>query len=127
MSFFAYKLIHLAGIFTFVTMLAAVLANAGRGDRSEASSTAGWVRIALFASLAVVITAGFGMLARMGVLAGGGGLPGWVALKLGLWFGLGALVVVPRLGVRTARVLLFALPIAVVAAGAVAIFKPLSG
>ena len=55
------------------------------------------------------------------------GLPGGVALKLGLWFGLSMLVVVPRLGVRTARVLLIALPVAVVAAGAVAIFKPLSG
>jgi hypothetical protein len=53
-----------------------------------------------------------------------GALPSWIYAKLAIWVTLAAALVVPYLGRTHARVLLVAVPLLAVAAGAVALYKP---
>ena len=122
MSFLAYKVTHLFGIFTLVTILAGVCVDSLRGSRPAGSRHAVPVRIGFASALFVTLFGGFGMLARMGVL--GSGLPGWVMLKLAIWISVAAAGLLPYRGARAARAVLFAVPITAVLAGAIALFKP---
>ncbi len=72
-------------------------------------------------SLLVVFVAGFGMMARLGIM---GGWPTWIYIKIALWLVLGAAVVVVRRAPELGRVWLFLLPLVGAAAAWVAITHP---
>lgn len=118
-----YKLVHLLGIFMALVALAGPsLHAAAGGDRNEnplrrsmaVLHGAGWV---------LIVTGGFGMLARIGV-DHGALFPGWVWGKLAIWVVVGGLVAVPYRRPQLARFVLWSLPLVGLAAAVLAILKP---
>lgn len=122
MSFLAYKLVHLAGLFTLTTVLAGVCVQALHGDASPGSRRTPLVAAVFVLAALLILIGGFGMLARMGLLRSG--LPRWALVKLGIWIGVVAMATVPHRGPGWARFALLALPIVLVLAGATALYKP---
>lgn len=120
-SYPVYKLLHYFGLFLVVTALSGGAFAAIQGQyldhpwRKKAAMIHG---IGLF----LVLLGGFGMLARLGITDG---LPGWIHLKLGLWAGLAALMIVVK-RIPKAAAIAWAATIALAwLAGYVALYKPL--
>jgi hypothetical protein len=84
-SYNVYKLIHLISIMG----LFIALGSAAVTDKSQSRWAAPFHGIALL----LILTAGFGMLARLGVH---GALPGWVIGKLVIWLLLGGALAIAR-------------------------------
>ena len=122
MPYAIYKLMHFLGIFLMITTIAAtcmhVLRGGGRADNPFRRALAATHGIAAL----LILTGGFGMLARMGVMHGG--LPGWVYVKVAIWVALGAALPLAYRGRHYARLLLMAVPLLALAAGATALYKP---
>jgi hypothetical protein len=125
-SYSAYRVIHLVGIF----LLLVVLGGAARAGRAAAGDTtreavrarrlaAGLHGLALF----IVLLGGFGLLARLGIVHGTE-WPGWVWAKVVIWLVAGGLIVVPRRKPGWGAALLFVLPLLGGLAAWLAIFKP---
>jgi len=123
MPYIAYKLMHFLGIFMLLVAVTAtgvhVLRGGTRKDHAERrllSATHG-------VAMVLILTGGFGMLARLGIVQGG--LPGWVLVKLGLWLFFGASPWLAYRGAGFARAVLVGLPLMGVLAAAIALYKPL--
>lgn len=123
MSYITYKLIHYVGIFTILVILAATSMHAlhggTRADKPHRRLLAAVHGIAVF----LVLLGGFGMLSRLGIIDGG--FPNWVLVKMLIWLVLAAVLAVPYLGRSWARMMLVALPLLAVSAGALALLKPI--
>jgi len=87
MSYFYYKILHVFAILVLFTSLG-TLAAAGSGTGGRLRRIAG---VAHGVAMAIILVAGFGLLARLGLF---GSIPAWAWLKIGLWLLLG-LVVLP--------------------------------
>lgn len=123
MSYVAYKLVHLLGIFTLLVALAGMAAHAATGQtKGENANYRALLALHGLGAL-IALTGGFGLLARIGI-SGGGFLPGWIWAKLALWVLLGALVALPYRKRALARVLLFILPLLGLVGAALANYKP---
>ena len=122
MSYAVYKLMHLLGIFMVITALAATSMHVLRGGSRTDNPYRRVLGITHGIAAALILTGGFGMLARMGVMHGG--LPNWIYVKLAIWVTLAAAMVVPYRGPRYARALLIAVPVLALLAGATALYKP---
>lgn len=122
MSYPFYKILHFVGIFMMLVALAATCMHAATGG-SKADNP---FRKALGATHGIaallILTGGFGMLARLGIVQGG--LPIWVIVKLAIWVALAAAVALPYLSRTWARALLVAMPVLAALAGATALLKP---
>lgn len=88
-----YWYMHVFGIGLVVLALGGVSLHAMSGGTKETSGGRVLATASHGGGLLLVLTAGFGMLARLGVVQGG--LPGWVWAKLVVWAVLGALFMVP--------------------------------
>jgi hypothetical protein len=117
-SLHAYKVIHLLGVFLLFAGLGGycALAIAGQGSAMARKVSA----MAHGGALALVLVAGFGQLAHLGLFAS---WPLWVWLKLAIWILLGGVVVAIRRLDRAAAPLLFLLPLLGALAAYLAIFK----
>jgi hypothetical protein len=125
MPYDVYRLIHFLGIFVMLCALTYACAHAGRdGSRADRSTRRKLAMVHGVATL-MVLTGGFGMLARLGIVQGG--LPSWVVIKLGLWLVLAVAITLPYLNRAFARSLPVALPLVALAAAATAFYKPLAG
>ncbi len=122
MPYAVYKLMHFLGIFMLITAIAATSMHVLRGGTRADNPYRRILGATHGIAAALILTGGFGMLARMGAMHGA--LPNWIYAKLAIWFALAAALVVPYLGPRYARALLIAAPVLAVAAGAVALYKP---
>ncbi len=122
MSYPFYKIMHFVGIFMMLVALAATCMHAAMGGLKADNP---W-RKALGATHGIaallILTGGFGMLARMGIVQGG--LPTWVLIKLAIWTALAAAMALPYLSRGWARALLVAMPVLAALAGATALLKP---
>lgn len=122
MPYAVYKLMHLAGIFTMLVSLALACAHAitpgTAGDRKARRGFALTHGVAML----LVLTGGFGMLARLGTVHGA--LPGWVVAKLAIWTLLAGAVALPHRNPSLARALPVLVSIAALGAAATAIYKP---
>ena len=122
MPYVVYKLMHFLGIFMLITTLAATSMHVLRGG-SRADNPYRRILGAIHGVAALLIlTGGFGMLARLDVMHGA--LPNWVFVKLAIWVTLAAAMMVSYLGRGYARALLVVVPVLAMAAGAVALYKP---
>lgn len=114
-----YKLLHVLGIFLVFQGIGAAVVLAGAAPGSP------WRRASIIGhgiGLLLILVAGFGMLARLGIIAA---TPGWVWVKLVVWVVLGALpFVLRRYPGATRWVWGSAIGLGVLAAS-MAIFKPL--
>jgi len=117
-----YKIMHLAGIFVLLVALAATCMHAAMGGAKAENPFRKALGAAHGIAALLILTGGFGMLARMGIVQGG--LPTWVIIKLVLWVALAAGMALPYLGRRWARALLFAMPVLAALACATALLMP---
>ena len=122
MPYAVYKLMHFLGIFMMITALAATSMHVMRGGARADNPYRRILGITHGVAALLILTGGFGMLARLGVMHGG--LPGWIHVKLAIWVALAAAVMVPYRGRRYARALVIAVPVLALAAGATALYKP---
>ena len=122
MSYAVYKLMHYLGIFMLITALAATSMHVLRGGSRTDNPYRRALGITHGIAAALILTGGFGMLARLGVMHGA--LPNWIYAKLVIWVALAAAMAVPYRGRTHARALLIAVPVLALAAGAVALYKP---
>ncbi len=120
-SYTTYKLLHFLGLFMmFVALGGASIHALSGGEKVPATRRVIGILHGVGALLALV--AGFGMLARLELLADG--LPGWVIAKLLIWLLLAALVGLPYRKRQLAAALAFALPLIALLAAWLALFKP---
>ncbi len=87
MSYEFYKFLHVFSVLLLFTSLG-TLAAAANSDSGRLRKLAG---IAHGIALTLILVAGFGLLARLSLMAA---IPIWVWLKMGLWLAL-ALIVIP--------------------------------
>lgn len=81
MSYEFYKILHIFSVLMLFTALGTAAAGEAAGDRLR--RLAG---VAHGVALALILVAGFGLLAKLRIL---GSIPGWVLIKFSLWFLLG--------------------------------------
>jgi hypothetical protein len=123
MSYAAYKLIHLLGIFTLLVALAGMAAHAASGQTKEQNPSYRLLLALHGLGALVALTGGFGLMARVGV--GHGELfPGWIWAKLVLWLLLGGLIALPYRRAGWAKGILFLLPLLGLLGTYLANYKP---
>lgn len=120
-SYEIYKIMHIFGfVLLFMGLSGTLFAFA------SASTVPPRIKILGFAShglgLLLVLTGGFGMLARMGIIHSG--LPGWIHAKLAIWVALGIAISISKRKGQWAPALVALYAVMVAAAGYLAIFKP---
>lgn len=119
-----YNLVHIVGIALLMAGLAGV---AFLADASGGLHRRGWQRRTALAfhgsGLFLILLGGFGMLARLGIVAGSS-WPGWVWAKVVVWGALGAIALLPLRRPRTALPVLLLLPVLGGLAAYMAIYKP---
>jgi hypothetical protein len=120
-SYTAYKVIHVLGVlFVFTSLGALMLASREGIERGNGRKLAG---ITHGIALLVVLVAGFGTLARLG-LGNPGHWPLWVWLKALIWLALGGIIVLVRRSPQLGTLLWWLLPLLGGAAAYLAIYKP---
>ena len=122
MSYPFYKIMHFVGIFVMLVALAATCMHAAVGGTKAENPFRKALGAAHGVAALLILTGGFGMLARLGIVQGG--LPVWVLIKLALWVALAAAMALPYLSRSWARTLLIAMPVLAALAGATALLKP---
>jgi hypothetical protein len=119
MPYLTYKLLHLLGVFLTLVALGGMATRAGSsGGKSGADRMAGALH---GIGLLIVLVAGFGLLARLGVPWP---WPLWIWLKLGIWLLLGASVVAIRRSRLPGHLALIGIPLLAATAAFLALFKP---
>jgi hypothetical protein len=114
LSLAAYKVVHILGVLLVFVAFGAAL---GEGSRRKLASLTHGI------GLLIVLIAGFGAMARLGI-SGPGSWPLWIWLKLVIWLVLGAAMIVAKRSPAAARALWWALPLLGAAAAYLALFKP---
>jgi hypothetical protein len=90
MSYEFYKVLHLLGMSLVLMSLGAVLLHVINGGSKQSNTWRKGTMITHGVGLLLLLVAGFGMLAKLGIM----GVPAWVAVKLIIWLVLGGLVAV---------------------------------
>ena len=121
-SYQAYKVIHLIGAFLALAALAGLALAAANGATRQSNPARRLIAISHGLGLLVVLVAGFGLLARLGLVQGS--FPGWVWAKLVVWLLIGGLAAIPYRRPHLARAVFVALPVLGGLAAWLAIFKP---
>jgi len=119
MSYEAYKVLHLFGIFLILVPLGGVamhVANGGTKDSNKLRAVAG-----MFHGLGLVISfvAGFGLIAKLNL-----GFPMWVWAKLVLWLVFGTYTLFLYRKPRRATLLLILVPLLATVSAYLAVYKP---
>jgi hypothetical protein len=122
-SYQAYKVLHLLGIFLALAALAGLALAAANGATRQSNTARRLISIGHGAGLLIVLVAGLGLLARLGAMHGAA-FPGWVWAKLVIWLIVGGLVGVPYRRPDLARSVFLAVPLLGTIAAWLAIYKP---
>lgn len=122
MSYVVYKLIHFFGITAVIAVLAATCMHAFAGGTRASNPFRRVFGATHGVAVFLILLGGFGMLARLDVMHGA--LPRWVYLKLAIWLVLGLAIALPYRARVYARTVLLALPVLMVLAAAIALYKP---
>ena len=88
MPIHVYQFLHYAGILLVFTSLGAVALHVLSGGTKDSNPMRKLVAITHGVGLVLVLVAGFGMLARLGIHS----MPGWVIAKLVIWLFLGGAI-----------------------------------
>jgi len=114
LSVAAYKVVHILGVLLVFVAFGAAL---GDGSRKKLASMTHGI------GLLIVLIAGFGAMARLGI-SGPGNWPLWIWLKLLIWLVLGAAMTVAKKSPAAAKALWWLLPLVGASAAYLALFKP---
>ena len=118
MSYLAFKLLHLIGIFIVLMGLGAQIALSGHRERSAVHKLAG---LCHGLGLLIVLFGGFGLLVSLMVPWP---WPGWLLAKLLIWLLIGSLLVFVRRNSALAHLWWWGVVALSAAAGYLALFKP---
>ena len=121
MSYEAYKIVHLMSVFAIFAILGGQCVYAINGGTRATNRAGRLSAIILGVALLIAIVAGFGLLARLDLMAD---LPGWVWVKLAIWLLAAFYSGLPFRYPALAKPLLIALPFLGLAAAWLAISKP---
>ena len=119
MSYEIYKVAHLLGLSLVVLSLGGIALHAINGGSKASNTFRKGVMITHGVGLLLLLVAGFGMLARLGIHS----MPSWVIGKIVIWLALGGLVALAYKQ-QMARKVWLAVPVLVAAAAVLAIVKP---
>lgn len=117
-----YEILHILGIAMLFTAMGGVAVHAANGGTRGASRTRTLVAIIHGLGALLILTGGFGMMARMGMM--GQGYPGWIVAKLLIWVALSGLILLPYRSVSLAKPFLIGMPLLAALAAYVALYKP---
>jgi hypothetical protein len=127
-SYQFYKVAHIVGLILVMSALGATALHAINGGTRQTNRARGLVAALHGIGVLVILVAGFGMLARLGVLAGkqpgAGALSGWIIAKIVIWVLVAAALMIPYRRPSFARPLYLLLPVLGGAAAYLAIYKP---
>ncbi|WCL49190.1 hypothetical protein [Leptospira sp. GIMC2001] len=121
-SYQVYKLIHLLGIFCVIASLAGLAfytANGGLKSNNKLRKQSG---IFHGVGLLLILVAGFGMLARLGITQFP--WPGWVFAKFGVWIIFGGLYAAVMKNPTIAKVMWLIIPFLGLLSAYIAVMKP---
>ncbi len=118
MTYQAYKVLHLLGVFMIFFGLGAQLLRAQIGEAAHSISK-GVVGALHGVGLIFALVGGFGLVAKLGI-----GFPGWVWAKVIIWIFLAAVTAIIKRAAGMRAALWFALPILGMVAAYLAIYKP---
>ena len=119
-----YKVIHIIGIILLMSALGGAVVRSMIPGAAEDRATRKMLAMLHGVGAFLVLLGGFGMLARLGIMAGGGSFPAWLWVKLVIWGILAVALAIPRRRPALARPLLYSLPILGGLAAYMAIYKP---
>lgn len=123
MSYEFYKVVHLLGILLLFTALGGSAMLALRGGTDEERKPFRKLLMATHGTaLLIIFVAGFGLMARKGMM--GAGWPGWIYVKLGVWLVLGGAVTYVRKQPQLGKIWYFVFPLIGAVAAYSAVFKP---
>lgn len=117
----AYQILHQLGIVLVFMSIGALCLHAMNGGTRDSNRGRVLVAITHGFGLLLIVVAGFGMLARLGMSSG---LPGWAWVKVGIWLVLAGAIVVPYRKPEWSRALWFALPVLAVLATYSVVYRP---
>jgi len=122
-SYELYKVVHLVGVIVLFTVLGGAMVHAINGGTAASNGARRAIAVMHGTGLLLILAAGFGLLARLGLMSGG--VPLWVVGKLIVWLLAGLMLTVPRRNPKLARpLLLVGLPLLAAAAAWLAVYKP---
>ena len=107
-----YRILHFLGISLVVMALGGALLHAMNGGTKASNQFRKGTMISHGVGMLLILVAGFGMLARLGIHS----IPLWVGLKLGIWLILGALIGVVYRKPTMAKLLWCTIPVLVMVA-----------
>jgi len=117
-----YEILHIIGIAMLFVAIGGVAVHAANGGTKSSSTTRPIVGTLHGVGALLILTGGFGMLARMGLVQGG--FPGWLWGKIIIWTILSAIVLLPYRKPSLAKPFLYLLPLLAGAAVYLALYKP---
>ena len=122
-SYELYKVLHLVGVLAVFAALGGAALLVMHGGAAPGTPARRATALMHGAGLLLVLVAGFGLVARLDLFTGG--MPMWVAGKLGVWLLAGIALTIPRRKPSLARpMLFFGLPLLAAAAAWLAVYKP---
>jgi cytochrome bd-type quinol oxidase subunit 2 len=123
MSYEVYKVLHLLGILTLFCALGGAVVLAFTGTADEQPRARKLLMILHGIALVVIVVAGFGLMARKGIVHGSG-WPSWIYGKFAIWLVLGAAAAFVRRSGRKALSWIIVLPLVGALAAWLAVVQP---
>jgi hypothetical protein len=116
-----YEIAHILGIALLFAAMGGVAVHAANGGTRVNSRTRTVISVVYVLGALLVLTGGFGMMARLKLF---GPPPAWLAIKMGIWLVITALVLLPYRSPSLSKPLFVALPFLAGVAAYCAVFKP---
>ncbi|MEO7363629.1 MAG: hypothetical protein ABI120_25085 [Gemmatimonadaceae bacterium] len=118
-----YLIMHIIGIAFLFTAMGGVAVHAANGGLRKASNTRTVVAAVHGLGALMILTGGFGMMARLGMM--GNAMPGWIIVKLFIWVLLSGVILLPYRSVSLAKPFFIGLPLLAGVAAYMALYKPI--
>jgi hypothetical protein len=122
-SYQFYLVLHFTGVFLILFSLGGVALHVINGGTREYPARK-WAAMGHGIGLLIALVGGFGLLARLGIMHGGQGLPLWIWVKLCVWLALGAAPVLLYRQRQLSKVWWFLILVLGMLAATMAIYKP---
>ncbi len=122
MPYAFYKAMHFFGIVMLFTALGGTVLHVINGGNKASNAARGLVAALHGIALALILTGGFGMMARLGYITE---WPGWIYGKLAVWVALPILGVIAQKKPEHGRTVLVLIPLVGLLAAWLAIYKPM--
>ena len=119
-----YEILHIIGIALVMVAFGGIAVHAMEGGQKRGSRSRVVVGTLHGIGLLLILTGGFGMLARIGFTGGLSAFPGWLWAKITVWVILGAMSAVPYRRPRLALPALVVTPLLAGVAAYFALYKP---